>query len=108
VKTSEVLQAWACILSGRTPSLSIELTRECPLRCSGCYAYEDAHLGTPGVNLRVLSDYKGDVLVQNTLRLVDEHRHCMFPLSEEIPWFVFANSTICCPSWSGVVSMCSL
>ena len=74
MKTSEVLQAWACILSGRTPSLSIELTRECPLRCSGCYAYEDAHLGTPGVNLRVLSDYKGDVLVQNTLRLVDEHR----------------------------------
>jgi hypothetical protein len=44
VKTSEVVRAWACILSGGTPSLSIELTRECPLRCPGCYAYEDAHL----------------------------------------------------------------
>lgn len=74
MKASEVLQAWACILSGRTPSLSIELTRECPLRCPGCYAYEDAHLGIPGINLRVLSEYKGDVLVHNTLRLVDEHR----------------------------------
>lgn len=74
MKTSEVVRAWACILSGRTPSLSIELTRECPLRCPGCYAYEDAHLGIPGVNLRQLSDYKGNALVQSTLRLVDEHR----------------------------------
>ena len=41
MKTSEVLQAWATILSGRAPSLSIELTRECPLRCPGCYAYEE-------------------------------------------------------------------
>ena len=27
------------------PSLSIEITRECPLRCPGCYAYGDEHLG---------------------------------------------------------------
>ena len=25
--------------------LSIEITRECPLSCPGCYAYDDAHLG---------------------------------------------------------------
>jgi len=74
VKTSEVLRAWACILSGRTPSISIELTRECPLRCPGCYAYEPEHLGIPGVTLRQLSDYKGSALVQGTLRLIGKHR----------------------------------
>ena len=74
LKTSEVLQAWATILSGRTPSISIELTRECPLRCPGCYAYEEDHLGIPGVTLRQLADYKDSALVQGTLRLIDEHR----------------------------------
>jgi MoaA/NifB/PqqE/SkfB family radical SAM enzyme len=74
LKTSEVLQAWATILSGRTPALSIEITRECPLRCPGCYAYEEEHLGTPGLTLRQLSDYKGRALVQGVLRLIEEHR----------------------------------
>jgi MoaA/NifB/PqqE/SkfB family radical SAM enzyme len=74
LKTSEVLQAWATILSGRKPSISIELTRECPLRCPGCYAYEEDHLGIPGVTLRQLADYKGSALVQGTLRLIEEHR----------------------------------
>src|SRR6516162_6470465 len=74
MRVSEVLQAWTTILAGRRPSLSIELTRECPLRCPGCYAYEDAHLGSLGVTLRQLSDSKGSSLVQGVLRLVDEHR----------------------------------
>ena len=74
MKTSEVLQAWAGILSGRVPSLSIELTRECPLRCPGCYAYEEDHLGIPGVTLRQLVDYKGSALVQGALRLIEKHR----------------------------------
>jgi hypothetical protein len=74
VRISEVLQVWTYILSGRTPSISIELTRECPLRCPGCYAYEDAHLGLPGVTLRQLADFKGSALVQSTLRLIDEYR----------------------------------
>ena len=74
MKTYEVLQAWANILSGRVPSISIELTRECPLRCPGCYAYEEDHLGIPGVTLRQLADYKGSALVEGTLRLIDEHR----------------------------------
>lgn len=67
-----ILQTWGRVLTGRVPSLSIEITRECPLRCPGCYAYEDAHLGGP--NLRSLSDFKGDELVRRVLRLVDEHR----------------------------------
>lgn len=74
MRVSEVLHAWACILAGRSPSISIELTRECPLRCPGCYAYEDGHLGTPGVTLRQLADFKGNELVQGTLRLVEQHR----------------------------------
>jgi MoaA/NifB/PqqE/SkfB family radical SAM enzyme len=75
VKSSEVMQAWKSILSGRRPSLSIELTRECPLRCPGCYAYDPAHLGGDGnITLRQLSDYKEDALVKNVLRVVDEHR----------------------------------
>ena len=68
--TSEVLKAWGSILRGRQPSLSIEITRECPLRCPGCYAYEDGHLGG-GVTLRSLSDFKGQELVDGVLEVVD-------------------------------------
>ena len=73
MKKSEVLNAWGRILNGHKPSLSIEITRECPLRCPGCYAYEPEHLGT-GVNLRQLSDYKGDDLVRRLLAIVDRER----------------------------------
>jgi MoaA/NifB/PqqE/SkfB family radical SAM enzyme len=73
MKTSEVLQAWGTILSGRAPSLSIEITKECPLRCPGCYAFDAAHLGT-GTELRQLSDFKGDALVRNVLAVVDERK----------------------------------
>lgn len=74
MKAQEVLQSWSTILQGRKPLLSIEITRECPLRCPGCYAYDEAHLGGNGVTLRVLSDYKQDALVEGVLRLVDEAR----------------------------------
>ena len=73
MKTLEVLHAWGHILRGYRPNLSIEITRECPLRCPGCYAYEDAHLGN-GLNLRQLSDKRGDELVQGVLRLVEQYR----------------------------------
>ena len=71
--TSEVLRAWKKILQGQTPSLSIEITRECPLRCPGCYAYDDGHLGG-GVTLRELRDFKGQALVDNIMQVVDRHR----------------------------------
>jgi MoaA/NifB/PqqE/SkfB family radical SAM enzyme len=74
VKTSEVLHAWAGILEGRRPSLSIEITKECPLRCPGCYAFDDAHLGSSDTTLRQLSDFKGDALVQGILEVVDKYR----------------------------------
>ena len=65
--------AWGKILAGRTPNLSIEITRECPLRCPGCYAFGDDHLGGD-VTLREVHDYKGDALVQRMLQLIDEHK----------------------------------
>jgi MoaA/NifB/PqqE/SkfB family radical SAM enzyme len=71
MKKSEVFHAWASILSGRAPSLSIEITKECPLRCPGCYAFDAAHLGST-TQLRHLSDFKGDELVTRILMLLDE------------------------------------
>ena len=68
-----IFTAWGRILRGYRPALSIEITRECPLRCPGCYAYGDEHLGG-GVTLRGLTDYKGDELVARFMSLVDEHK----------------------------------
>src|SRR5262249_51749421 len=53
--------------------MSIEITRECPLSCPGCYAYGDMHLGG-AVNLRNLSDFRGEELVNRILKLVEIHR----------------------------------
>lgn len=73
MKKSEIFHAWATILAGRAPSLSIEITKECPLRCPGCYAFDAAHLG--GVTqLRQLSDFKGDDLVAKVLETIDKHK----------------------------------
>jgi organic radical activating enzyme len=68
-----IIPAWGRILQGYTPALSIEITRECPLHCPGCYAYGDEHLGG-GQTLRTLADFKGQALVDAVLDLVDRHR----------------------------------
>jgi sulfatase maturation enzyme AslB (radical SAM superfamily) len=73
MKTSEILRAWRKILKGEQPSLSIEITRECPLQCPGCYAYDDAHLGG-GETLRNLNDRKGQELIDGVLELIDRLR----------------------------------
>src|SRR2546425_13078889 len=70
---AELLASWWSILRGRAPMLSIEITRECPLHCPGCYAYGDEHLGGE-VRLRDLSDVRGDALVEGVLELVRRHR----------------------------------
>jgi len=67
------VRAWGRILRGQYPSLSIEITRECPLRCPGCYAYEPEHLHQLGP-LRKLSDYKGEQLIEGILALVRRYR----------------------------------
>src|SRR5262245_64349033 len=73
VPARDVIHAWGRILAGYRPNLSIEITRECPLRCPGCYAYGDEHLGGD-VTLRGLSDYKGDELVTRFMAMIDRHR----------------------------------
>ena len=45
MRVTSVLNAWTRVLSGYAPILSIEITRECPLSCPGCYAYGEAHMG---------------------------------------------------------------
>lgn len=70
LRVSEILSAWAKILKGQQPSLSIEITRECPLRCPGCYAYDDSHLGGR-LTLRDLNDRKGQELIDGVLEIVD-------------------------------------
>jgi len=68
-----ILPAWGRILRGYRPALSIEITRECPLRCPGCYAYGGEHLGGD-VTLRQISDFKGDELVSRFFELIDQHK----------------------------------
>jgi MoaA/NifB/PqqE/SkfB family radical SAM enzyme len=73
IKPREILAAWGKILAGKIPLLSIEITRECPLSCPGCYAYGDSHLGGD-VTLRQLSDLHGDALVEGVVGLVRKHK----------------------------------
>jgi MoaA/NifB/PqqE/SkfB family radical SAM enzyme len=68
-----VFPAWGRILAGYTPALSIEITRECPLHCPGCYAYGDDHLGGE-LTLREVRDFKGQELIDGVLALVDRQR----------------------------------
>lgn len=69
MRTCGVFHAWFAILAGRVPSLSIEITKECPLRGPGCYSFDAVHLGK-GLLLSNLSDFKGNELV---LPLLQEH-----------------------------------
>jgi MoaA/NifB/PqqE/SkfB family radical SAM enzyme len=68
-----LITAWGKILRGYRPSLSIEITRECPLRCPGCYAYGDEHLGGD-ITLRQVTDYKGQDLIDRVLAIVDAEK----------------------------------
>src|SRR5215470_1167483 len=72
MKVIELLRGWKSILAGRPPFLSIELTKECPLSCPGCYAYGDDHLGG-NILLTQMSDFKGQELVNRVVDLVDRH-----------------------------------
>ncbi len=69
----DLVRAWGRVLSGSVPLLSIEITRECPLSCPGCYAYGESHLGN-GITLSQLRDFRGDALVEGVINLVRRHR----------------------------------
>ena len=73
IHVADLVRAGGGLLRGHRPLLSIEITRECPLRCPGCYAFEPGHLNGAGT-LRQLSDLKGDALVAGVLDLVHRHR----------------------------------
>src|SRR4051812_35304986 len=73
VGAREAFQAGGQILQGVRPHISVDITCECPLRCPGCYAYGDEHLGG-AVTLRGLADYKGAELVTRFKSLIETHR----------------------------------
>jgi sulfatase maturation enzyme AslB (radical SAM superfamily) len=73
MKRRVIFRAFGRILRGYYPTLSIEITRECPLTCPGCYAYEPEHIGDAGP-LRRLADFKGQALVDRVLALVNRYR----------------------------------
>ena len=97
MKKSDVIKAWGRILVGRQPTLSIEITRECPLRCPGCYAYEPEHLQEIGQNLRSVSDYKGDDLIEKVLGLVKDHKPLHLSLVGGEPLVRFRELSILLP-----------
>jgi organic radical activating enzyme len=69
----DIIPVWGRVLRGHRPFLSIEITKECPLRCPGCYAYEPEHLGT-GVTLRQLNELRGQDLIKGVLALIRRFR----------------------------------
>jgi MoaA/NifB/PqqE/SkfB family radical SAM enzyme len=101
MKNGDVMRAWGLILSGYQPNLSIEITRECPLRCPGCYAYGDDHLGG-GVVLRELADYKGQELIDGVLDVVRRLRpiHVSFVGGE--PLVRFRELDVLLPKLTGM------
>jgi MoaA/NifB/PqqE/SkfB family radical SAM enzyme len=94
----DVFRAWGKILSGGFPTLSIEITRECPLRCPGCYAYEPAHL--QGTGLRELTDFKGDDLVERVLDLVTKYKPLHLSIVGGEPLVRFRELNILLPKLS--------
>jgi organic radical activating enzyme len=73
MKMRSIFPAWGRILLGYKPFLSIEITKECPLHCPGCYAYEPGHLNN-GSTIRQLTDLRGDDLVEGVMRLIRRFR----------------------------------
>lgn len=73
LRAIHLIKGWGGILTGRAPLMSIEITRECPLSCPGCYAYNDTHLGGD-TKLTDLSDFTGEELVERVIALVRKHR----------------------------------
>jgi hypothetical protein len=101
LRIAPILQTWGRTLRGRVPSLSIEIIRECRLRCPGCYAYEEAHLGT--TNLRNLSDFKGQELIARVPALMEQYKPLHLSIGVATPLFDTASLTSCCRKWSSAL-----
>ena len=101
MNTSHVVKAWGLILTGYRPNLSIEITRECPLRCPGCYAYGDTHLGGDVV-LRQLADFKGQELIDGVLALVKQHKPVHLSIVGGEPLVRFRELEVLLPQLTGM------
>ena len=101
MKNAEAFKAWGRILTGYYPAISIEITRECPLRCPGCYAYEPEHLGEIGP-LRSLVDYSGDELIDRVLDLVRRYRPLVVFIVGGEPLVKFRELNLLLPRISGM------
>ena len=73
MRKTAIIPAWGRILRGFRPFLSIEITKECPLKCPGCYAYEPGHLND-GRSIVSLTEWRGEELVERVLGLVRRFR----------------------------------
>ena len=73
MRKTAIFPAWGRILRGYRPFLSIEITKECPLRCPGCDAYEPGHLNNERP-IRALTEWQGEELVARVLRFVRRFR----------------------------------
>jgi MoaA/NifB/PqqE/SkfB family radical SAM enzyme len=96
-----VVKAWGLILGGYQPNLSIEITRECPLRCPGCYAYGEEHLGG-GVMLRELADYKGTQLIDGVLDVVRRFKPLHLSIVGGEPLVRFRELDVLLPRLTGM------
>jgi sulfatase maturation enzyme AslB (radical SAM superfamily) len=101
---ASVVQAWGRILRGFRPNLSIEITRECPLRCPGCYAFGDEHLGGDVV-LRDLADLRGEALVDGVLDAVARHRPIHLSLVGGEPLVRFRELDVLLPKLAAIESL---
>ena len=68
-----IFPAWGRILMGYRPFLSIEITKECPLHCPGCYVYDSEHLNN-GHSINSMTEWHGSELVEKVLSLVRRSR----------------------------------
>ncbi|HET9368999.1 MAG TPA: radical SAM protein [Vicinamibacterales bacterium] len=101
MEAGAVVKAWGRILTGYHPNLSIEITRECPLRCPGCYAYGDTHLGG-GVVLRQLADYKGQELIDGVLETVKRLKPLHLSIVGGEPLVRFRELDVLLPQLTGM------
>jgi len=101
MKAVDVFAGWRKIVTGYRPNLSIEITRECPLRCPGCYAYGEQHLGG-GVMLRELADFKGQELVDGILDVVNRYRPVHLSLVGGEPLVRYRELEILLPKLTGM------
>jgi MoaA/NifB/PqqE/SkfB family radical SAM enzyme len=101
MEAGALVKAWGKILNGYSPNLSIEITRECPLRCPGCYAYGDTHLGGDVV-LRELADYKGQQLIDGVLDVVKRHNPLHLSIVGGEPLVRFRELEVLLPKLTGM------